>query len=286
MSEDSDFSVRRAHFLDLHANGCFVIPNPWDAGTARYLEGLGFKALASTSGGAAFSLGLPDSQWAVTRDTMLAHIRQIVASTSLPVNADFENGYADEPDEVAESVALCVRTGVAGLSIEDSTAMGTNPLYDLKLAVQRIQAARKAIDATGAGVLLTGRAECYLKGHPEPLREALTRLEAYAAAGADVLYAPGAQSPQDVKAIVSAVSPKPVNVLMGSDNGLSVQNLADLGVRRVSVGSSLARAAWDGFVRTAREIAESGTFTGFNGIISYSELNSFFQQDLTKRQQR
>lgn len=286
MSENSELSGRRARFRELHERGCFVIPNPWDAGTTRYLESLGFAALASTSAGAAFSLGLPDSQWAVTRSAMLAHIQQIVDSTSLPVNADFENGYAHDPAGVAEGVMLCVKTGVAGLSIEDSTGDPANPLYELKRGAERIEAARKAIDDTKSGVLLTGRAECYLTGHPEPLKEALRRLEAYAAAGADVLYAPGAQDPEEIRAIVKAVSPKPVNVLMGSDNGLSVKDLEELGARRISVGSSLARAAWDGFLRASREIAERGTFGGFKEIVSYKELNTFFQQDWERRRHR
>src|ERR671916_333915 len=208
------------------------MPNPWDIGTTRYLGSLGFKALATTSSGFAFSRGLPDTDWAVPRDAMLAHIAEIVAATDLPVNADFESGYAHEPEAVAENVRLCVETGVAGLSIEDSTGDKEKPLYDLALGVERIRAARAAIDATGSGVLLTGRAECYLVGHADPLKESIRRLEAYARAGADVLYAPGPRTREEIRAIVEAVAPKPVNILMGMNTGLTVKDLAALGVRR------------------------------------------------------
>src|SRR5688500_15764081 len=192
----------RSEFRRLHESGCFVIPNPWDIGTARYLRHLGFKALATTSSGFAFSRGLPDTDWAVTRDAMLAHIAEIVAATELPVNADFESGYAHEPEGVAANVRLCVETGVSGLSIEGSTGDRAKPLYDLALGVDRIRAAREAIDATGTGVLLTGRAECYLVGHADPLKESIRRLEAYAQAGADVLYAPGPRTREEIAAIV------------------------------------------------------------------------------------
>lgn len=267
----------------MHEAGCFVLPNPWDEGTTRYLEGLGFRALATTSGGAAFSLGLPDSEQAISRDLMLRQIRRIVEATSLPVNADFQSGYSSDADGVAQNVKLCVQTGVSGLSIEDATGEAANPLYEVETAIKRIRAAREAIDQSGSGVLLTGRAECFLTGHATPLKEAIRRLERYAEAGADVLYAPGAQSPEDIQAIVKAVSPKPVNVLMSSNNGLGVENLAELGVRRISVGSSLARAAWHGFIEAAREIARAGTFGGFDGVISYGELNTFFEHDFQKQ---
>jgi 2-methylisocitrate lyase-like PEP mutase family enzyme len=274
---------RRAAFRTLHEGGCFVIPNPWDAGSARYLRRLGFKALATTSSGFSFSKALPDTDWAVPLDLSLAHIAEIVEATELPVNADFESGYAHEPEGVAGNVGRCVATGVAGLSIEDSTGDKDKPLYDLALGVERMKAARAAIDASGAGVLLTGRAECYLVGHEDPLRESIRRLEAYAEAGADVLYAPGPRKRDDIKAIVAAVAPKPVNVLMSSNVGLKVPDLAEIGVRRISVGSSLARTAWTGFIRAARLMAEEGTFAGFDGTVSFAELNGFFREDLKER---
>lgn len=279
----SDFESRRAEFRRLHASGCFALPNPWDIGSARYLRHLGFPALATTSAGFAFSRGLPDADWAVPRDMALSHIAEIVAAVDLPVNADFEAGYAHQPEAVADNVRLCVATGVAGLSIEDATGDRTNPLYDLPLAVDRIRAARAAIDATGTGLLLTARAECYLVGHPDPLKESLRRLEAYSAAGADVLYAPGPHDREEIKTIVAAVSPKPVNILMSSNTGLRIADLAEMGVRRVSVGSSLARAAWTGFLRAAKSIAEQGTFEGFDGLVPYAELNGFFREDLKQR---
>jgi 2-methylisocitrate lyase-like PEP mutase family enzyme len=278
-----DFAARRAAFRTLHEGGCFVIPNPWDVGTARYLRRLGFKALATTSSGFSFTKALPDTDWAVPRDMALSHIAEIVAATELPVNADFESGYAHHPEGVAESVRLCVATGVAGLSIEDSTGDKAKPLYDLELAVDRIRAARAAIEASGAAVLLTGRAECYLVGHPDPLKESIRRLQAYAEAGADVLYAPGPRKREDIKAVVEAVAPKPVNVLMGSNVGLKVPDLAALGVRRISVGSALSRAAWTGFIRAAKAMAEEGSFAGFDGSVAFAELNGFFREDLKER---
>jgi 2-methylisocitrate lyase-like PEP mutase family enzyme len=284
LMQTSDFAVRRAEFRKLHEDGCFVIPNPWDVGTARYLRALSFKALATTSAGFAFSRGLPDAERAVSANMMLDHIAEIVASVNLPVNADFESGYADDPEGVGQNVSLCVATGVAGLSIEDATGNPEKPLYELPLAGERIKAARAAIDATGADVLLTARAECFLVGHPDPLRESIRRLQAYAAAGADVLYAPGPTKREDIQAIVAAAAPKPVNVLLSSNTGLTIADLAALGVRRVSVGSSLARAAWTGFIRAAKEIAEQGTTTAFGGITPYAELNAFFEQDHKKPQ--
>jgi 2-methylisocitrate lyase-like PEP mutase family enzyme len=278
-----DLASRRAAFRALHESGCFVIPNPWDIGTARYLRHLGFQALATTSSGFSFSRALPDLDWAVPRDMALAHIAEIVAATELPVNADYESGYAHEPEEVAHNVMLCVETGVAGLSIEDSTGDREKPLYDLAFGVERIRAARQAIDATGTGVLLTGRAECYLVGHPEPLKESIRRLTAYAEAGADVLYAPGPRKREEIKAIVEAVAPKPVNLLMSTNTGLKVQDVAALGVRRISVGSSLARAAWTGFIRAAKLIAEEGSFGGFDGTVAFADLNGFFREDLKGR---
>jgi 2-methylisocitrate lyase-like PEP mutase family enzyme len=252
-----------------------VIPNPWNVGTARYLRALGFAALATTSAGFAFSRGLPDGK--VTRDSMLQHIAEMVSGVELPINADFESGYAREPAGVAENVRLCVETGVAGLSIEDASGDAADPLYELPLAVERIRAARAAIDESGAGVLLTARAECHLVGVPDPLRESIRRLEAYAEAGADVLYAPGPRERTEMEAIVAAVRPKPVNVLMSADTGLTVSDLAELGVRRISVGSALARAAWSGFLRAARTIAGEGRFTGLQDSVSHAELNAFFR---------
>lgn len=283
----SDFPARRATFRKLHQNGCFVIPNPWDIGTARYLRGLGYQALATTSAGFAFSRGLPDAEWAISRNMMLGHIAEIVASVDdLPVNADYESGYAHEPDAVAENVRLCVETGVAGLSVEDATGNPDKPLYDLSLAVDRIKAARAAIDASRSDVLLTARAECFLVGHREPLLESIRRLQAYSAAGADVLYAPGPTKREDIQAIVSAVAPKPVNVLLSANTGLTVSDLASLGVRRISTGSGLARAAWTGFIRVAREMAEQGTATAFDSMTPYAELNKFFEQDNDARSKR
>ncbi len=271
-------SARCAAFRELHLDGCFVMPNPWDIGTARYLRHLGFQALATTSAGFAFSRGLPDAEWALSRDEMLAHISEIVAATDLPVNADFESGYADQPEQIAQNVRACADTGVAGLSIEDATGDASLPLYDFSLAADRIRAARWSIDQSGIGLLLTARAECYLVNHPKPFAESLRRLVAYAEAGADVLYAPGVTERKEIQEIVSAVAPKPVNVLMSSNVGLRVSDLAEMGVRRVSVGSSLARSAWTGFLAAAREIAETGSFGGFDDLVPFSEVNHFFQQ--------
>lgn len=269
----SDIAERRGVFRALHESGCFVIPNPWDAGSARYLQHLGFKALATTSSGAAWTMGLPDN--AVGLEAMLAHLGAIVPATALPVNADFENGYADEPAGVAANVARAVATGVAGLSIEDSTGRRDQPLYELPLAVERIKAARQAIDRSKSGVLLTARAECFLVGHPDPLNESLKRLHAYAAAGADCLYAPGVKTPEQIAAVVKAVAPKPVNVLTVVSD-MAVATFAGLGVRRVSVGGALARAAWGEFMRVAKEIATAGSFAGFARAVPFAEVNGFF----------
>ena len=282
MAVDRDgVAAARGRFRELHREGCFVIPNPWDAGTARYLRGLGFPALATTSSGFSFGLALPDADWAVPRDLALGHIASIVAATDLPVNADFESGYAHEPEEVAENVRLCAATGVAGLSIEDATGDPAAPLYDLPLAVRRIRAAKAALD--GTGVLLTARAEPWLVGHPDPLPEAIRRLEAYAEAGADVLYAPGPRRPDEIAAIVRAVAPLPVNLLVSGPIGLSVAEIGALGVRRISVGSGLARAAWGGFIGAATAIAREGSFAGFAGNAPFDELNGFFRRDLAER---
>jgi 2-methylisocitrate lyase-like PEP mutase family enzyme len=271
---------KRSTFRQLHAGGCFVIPNPWDIGTTRYLQHLGFKALATTSAGFAFSRGVPDA--AVTRDDMLTHIAEIVTATDLPVNADFEGGYAQAPEGVAESVRLCVDTGVAGLSIEDSTGDKDEPLYDLDLAVARMRAARAAIDKTGGDVLLTGRAECFLVGRPD-LDETVRRLKAYSAAGADCLYAPGIRTLEQIAAVVKAAAPKPVNVLVSGAYGLTVAALEALGARRISVGGTLARVAWGAFIRTAKAIASDGRFDTFKDAAPHAEINGFMREDMKAR---
>jgi len=264
-------------FRALHESGCFVLPNPWDIGTAIYLERLGFKALATTSAGFAFSRGKPDG--GVPRDEMLAHIREIVEATSLPVNADFMAGYADEPEGVAANVRLCVDTGVAGLSIEDSTGRADAPLYEKKRAVGRIRAARAAIGDSQTGVVLTGRCEAWLVHDPNPLHTALGRLAAYAEAGADCLYAPGVSNPDEITQIVKTVAPKPVNVLVsGFNHQLSVSQLADLGVRRISVGSGLALAAWGAFLRAAQDIKTNGAFNLLSDNAPSANLNELFRQ--------
>jgi len=219
----------------------------------------------------------------VSRDAALGHIAEIVAATGLPVNADFESGFARDAEGVWEGVRLCIATGVAGLSIEDSTGDPDKPLHDLSIAVERVAAARAAIDASGTGVLLTARAECHLVGHPRPLDESIRRLRAYAEAGADVLYAPGPRDPGHIQAIVAAVAPKPVNVLMSAHTGLTLSDLAELGVRRVSVGSSLARAAWTAFIRAAKGIAADGSFAGLDGLVAFADLNGFFREDAKSR---
>ena len=276
----SALAERRARFRALHESGCFVIPNPWDVGSARYLQHLGFQALATTSAGAAFALGLPDGGMA--RDAMLEHIRAIAAASDLPVNADFEHGYARAPEDVAENVRRCVETGVAGLSIEDSTGDPAQPLFEPALAAERIAAARAAIDATRSGVVLTGRAEGFIAGRPD-LDGMIARLTAYSAAGADCLFAPGLKTREQISAVVRAVAPKPVNVIVSTPIGLDLKEIAALGVRRVSVGSALARAAWGGFMRAAREIATSGRFEVLGESAASAELNAFFRDDSARR---
>ncbi len=283
MNSSGSIAHKRERFRQLHESGCFAIPNPWDIGSARYLQHLGFKALATTSAGFAFSRGLPDN--AVRRDMMLAHIRELVEATDLPVNADFENGFAHHPKSVAENVRLCVETGVAGLSIEDSTGVMEAPLYPLEHAVARIMAARSAINACGADVVLVARAECFLVGSPD-LDEVIRRLAAYAEAGADCLYAPGLGRREEVSAVVQAVAPKPVNVLLSSSMGLELADLAALGVRRVSVGGALARAAWGGFMRAARELAQQGRVDTLAEAAPHGELHQFFQHDAQQRAAR
>lgn len=271
------YAARRAAFRKLHAHGCFLIPNPWNAGSAHALASLGFKALATTSSGCAWSRAMPDHVPDV--ETVLAHCREIVAATDLPVNADFEDGHAATIDGLARNVRRCVDTGVAGLSIEDSTGDDAQPLYDFDESVARMRAARAAIDASGEDVMLIGRAECYLVGHPDPLHESLKRLRAYAEAGADCLYAPGVGDPEQIAAIVKAVAPKPVNVLVGRPVPFALSDLAKLGVRRVSVGGALAGAAWGGFLRAAHELAD-GRFDGFAGNATHDELNALFDKRL------
>jgi len=267
----SSAAEKRRRFHELHRSGCFVIPNPWDAGSARYLQTLGFKALATTSSGFAWTQGRPDA--GMSRDAVLEHLRAMVAATELPVNADFESGYARDPDGVAQSVRLAVETGVAGLSIEDSTGDDAKPLYDLDVAVARMRAARKAIDQSGGDTLLVGRAECFLVGRPD-VDETISRLQAYASAGADCLYAPGIRSPEHIRRVVESVAPKPVNLLVGSASPLTVADIAALGVRRISVGGGLARAAWGGFMRAAKALAEQGRFDGFADAVSHDTLQS------------
>jgi 2-methylisocitrate lyase-like PEP mutase family enzyme len=275
------WSQRREAFRALHERGCFVIPNPWDPGSARYLQSLGFKALATTSSGFAFSRGLPDSPHAVSVDAVLGHVSDLVSAVDLPLNADFQSGYADDPDGVAANVRRCVAAGAAGLSIEDATGDRARPLYDLPLAVQRLAAARAAIDDTRTGVLLTARAECFLVGHPDPFKESMRRLEAYAAAGADVLFAPGVTSRDEIRTMTAALAPKPVNVIMSRHAGLTVADLAVLGVRRISVGSALARAAWTRFMDAAKDIAAEGRFTSLDGLAPFADLNAFFERQKT-----
>ena len=263
---------KRAQFRRLHESGCFVIPNPWDVGSARALQSMGFQALASTSSGFAWSIGRSDNHVAV--EDVLAHLTELSAGVDLPINADFEGGFADEPEPVARNVTRAVATGIAGLSIENSTGKSDRPLYDDKLAVERIAAARAAIDATGSGVVLVARCEGFLVGEAD-LSKTIDRLVSFAEAGADCLYAPGITDRDRVRALVKALAPKPVNVLMPKP-GLSVAELADLGVRRISVGGALARMAWAGFLHCAREIAEKGSFADFAGSASGGELNKLF----------
>src|SRR2546429_2894304 len=265
-------------FRTMHESGCFVLPNRWDIGTAIYLEQLGFKALATTSAGFAFSRGKPDG--GVPRDEMLAHIREIVEATTLPVNADFLGGYADEPEDVAANVRLCLATGVAGLSIRDNTGRADTPLYEKKLAVERIRIARAAIDDSKSGVVLTGRCEAWLVRDPNPLHTALERLTVYAEAGADCLYAPGVSNPDEIAQIVKTVAPKPVNILVsGFNHQLSLSQLADLGVRRISVGSGLALAAWGTFLRATKDIKANGTFNLLADGAASADLNKLFQEE-------
>ena len=271
---------KRRTFRTLHQSGCFVIPNPWNAGSARYLQGLGFKALATTSSGYAHSIGYSDGD--VTRDIVLAHCREIAQVADIPVNADFEGGYADDPEEAAANVRLCVGTGVAGLSIEDFNGDDADPLYDFDLAVKRVRAARDAIDKAGGGVVFTARTEGFIKGRPD-LAETVRRLKAFADAGADCLYAPGIRTREQIETVVKAVAPLPVNLLMPAPMGFTVADIAAIGVRRISVGGTLARVAMHAFIQSARQIAQDGKFDSFGGVVPNAELNKFFHDDFSRR---
>jgi 2-methylisocitrate lyase-like PEP mutase family enzyme len=266
---------KRRAFRTLHESGCFVIPNPWNVGSAVYLQGLGFKALATTSSGYAHSLGLADG--AVTRDMVLAHYRELVAATAIPINADFEGGFADDPAGVAANVKLCIETGVAGLSIEDFTGNEADPLYDFDLALARVKAARAAIDEAGGDVVFTARTEGFIHGRTD-MDETIRRLKAFADAGADCLYAPGIKTREQIETVVKAVAPKPVNLLMSFAGGFTVKDIAGMGVRRISVGGTLARVAMNAFIKSASAIASEGSFDSFAGGITNAELNKFFNE--------
>ena len=271
---------KRRTFHALHKSGCFVIPNPWNVGTARYLQGLGFKALATTSSGFAHSQGYADG--AQTCDQVLAHFAEIAAATDVPVNADFENGYAEDIGRMAENVGRCIETGVAGLSIEDFTGDDANPLYDFDTALARVKAARAAIDKAGGDVVFTARTEGFIRGRPD-LDETIRRLKAFADAGADCLYSPGIKTREQIEATVKAVAPKAINFLNSSAFGFTVKDLADMGVRRISVGGTLARVAMHAFVASATAIAKDGKFDSFGGVVSNAELNKFFDNDRANR---
>ena len=270
---------KRKTFRKLHESGCFVIPNPWNVGTARYLQSLGFKALATTSSGHAHALGFPDGGQDL--EMVLAHFKELAEATDIPLNADFEDGLADSPESVAAHVTRCIATGVAGLSIEDSPNNSTTPLYDLDTAVARVKAARAAVDRAGGDVVFTARAENFVRG-VNNLDDAIRRLKAYAAAGADCLYAPGIKTREQIEAVVKAVAPKPVNFLNSNAFGFTVSDIATMGVRRISVGGSLARVAMHAFIKSATEIAQEGRFDSFAGLISNPELNKFFGEDRKK----
>jgi len=272
MTMPNTASETRAAFRRLHESGCFLLPNPWDVGSALYLQSLGFKALASSSAGFAWSRGRADG--ALTREQVLTHLKELVSATTLPINADFENGFGKDAARVAESVGLAIETGIAGISIEDSSGDPEQPIFEREVALERLRAARQAIDRSGGDTLLVARAENYLYGRAD-LRDTLARLAAYAEAGADCLYAPGIRTAEEISAVVKAVAPKPVNVLVGWPSDLSLDSLAALGVRRVSVGGALARAAWGGMMRAAQRLAE-GRFDGFVGAPAGRDLDAFF----------
>jgi 2-methylisocitrate lyase-like PEP mutase family enzyme len=262
-----------------------VLPNAWDVGSARYLEHLGFAAVATTSGGFAFSHGLPDVEGALDVELMLTHVAEMVEAVSLPINVDFQSGYARDPDALASNLVRGIDAGASGISIEDLSGDADQPLYELTLAVARIEAARAAIDACGGDVVLTARAEPYVARVADPLAEAVRRLEAYAEAGADVVYTPGPQDLESIRTIVDAVTPTPVNVLIGTAVDFDIVDLAELGVRRVSVGSALARSAWGGFDRAARALLD-GSFAGLDAAVPFGDLNSLFSQQRRTRQPR
>jgi 2-methylisocitrate lyase-like PEP mutase family enzyme len=270
---------KRRTFRELHKSGCFVIPNPWNVGSARYLQGLGFKALATTSSGHAHSEGYADGDQTI--EDVLAHYREMATATDVPLNADFENGFSRDPDEVAANVTRCVATGVAGLSIEDFTGDNASPLYDFDLTVKRVKAARAAIDKAGGDVVFTARSEGFIKGRPD-LDETIRRLKAFADAGADCLYSPGIKTREHIEATVKAAGPRAVNFLNYGALGFTVNDLAGMGVRRISVGGSLARVAMHAFIKTATEIAKDGKFDGFANLITNQELNKFFSEDRKK----
>lgn len=272
-SSPRSVAEKRAAFRALHASGCFLLPNPWDPGSARYLEGVGFKALATTSSGFAWSRAHADNS--LPREAILAHLREMVAATDLPINADFENGFGADAAEVAQSVGLAVDTGVAGLSVEDSTGDPAAPLFPLEVAVERVKAARRAIDERGGDTLLVARAENFFTGEPD-FNDALTRIKAYSAAGADCLYMPGIRTREQIVAVVTAVAPKPVNVLIGSASEFTLQDLAAMGVRRVSVGGALARSAWGGLMRAVETLVQ-GRFDGFINAAPGNQLNDLFR---------
>jgi 2-methylisocitrate lyase-like PEP mutase family enzyme len=271
---------KRRAFRKLHESGCFVIPNPWNVGSALYLQGLGFKALATTSSGHAHSLGLPDG--GATKDLVLAHYRELAEAVDIPINADFENGYADDLAGVADNVRLCIETGVAGLSIEDFTGDESAPLYDFDLALARVKAARAAIDKAGGDVVFTARTEGFIHGRTD-MDETVRRLKAFAGAGADCLYAPGIKTREQIETVVEAVAPKPVNLLMSFAGGFTVNDIAGMGVRRISVGGTLARVAMDAFMKSARALASEGSFESFAGVVSNAELNKFFNDAGSKK---
>ena len=273
-------SEKRRVFRQLHQSGCFTLPNPWDMGSAIFLHSLGFKALATSSAGFAWSRGLADG--ALSREQVLAHLKELVQASALPINADFENGFGEEPEGVAESVRLAVETGIAGLSIEDASGDTSNPIFELDRAVQRLRAARAAIDRTGGETFLVGRAENFLHGRPD-LSDTIARLQAYAEAGADCLYAPGIRTRDEIRTVVAALAPKPVNVLIGWQSDLTLDELGALGVRRVSVGGALARSAWGGLLRAARSLAE-GRFDEFAAAAPGQELNALFRSRVLSEQ--
>lgn len=272
------FQTRLNHFRALHEHGCFVMPNPWDRGSAVILERLGYQALASSSAGYAFTQALPDTVEALSVEAVLRHLADLVEATTLPINADFQQGYAPDAEGVAKNVRRCVETGVAGLSIEDATGDAASPLFPLEVAVERLKAAREAIDASGSGVLLTARAECFLVNHESPLDESIRRLKAYAEAGADVLFAPGPRDAVSIQALVQAVAPKPLNVVIGGPAPLKVADLAALGVRRISTGGAFARVAWTAVERAAKLLNETGDFSVFENLLSTPALSEKFSQ--------